>query len=252
MTASIEILPAQLEFIESTYTHTAYIGGLGSGKSFVGTAKTVMYKLKNPGLDVAYYLPTYQLIKQIAFPKFKNLLELAKVEYSLNMSDYEFTTKYGKIIMRSLTNYDMIIGYEVCYSCIDEVDVIPQDKMKEAFTKIIARNRLRTKDGLNITDMVGTPEGFGFAYNYFVKDNKPNRKLIKVKTKDNPYLPLSYIETLTETFTPAQLAAYLDGEFVNMTSGRVYSNFDRKLNHNGRSIKPNDVLHIGKIGRAHV
>jgi len=245
MIAEIDILPAQLEFIESNVTHTAYIGGFGSGKSTAGILKTITKKLQNPGMSVAYYLPTYQLIKDIAFPKFQQYLDLIGIKYDLNLSDKVYSTDFGKIILRSMEEPQRIIGYEVCYSCIDEVDVIPMDKMKESFAKIIARNRAITKDGFNLTDMVGTPEGFGFAYNYFIKDPKPNRKIIKVKTKENPYLPKGYIETLEETYTPAQLEAYLNGEFINLTSGRVYSNFNRKDNHSNRQVQPGDVLHIG-------
>ena len=245
MNPEIEVLPAQLEFLNSTATHTAYIGGFGSGKSFVGTLKALQYKLKNPGIDVAYYLPTYDHVKRIAFKKFKDHFNALGIPYRLNISDKVITCPHGDIIMRTLDNPEYIIGYEVCYSCIDEVDVIPIDKMKEAFAKIIARNRVKTKEGLNITDMVGTPEGFGFAYNYFVKDEKPNRRLIQVKTQDNPFNSDEYINTLKETYTQEQLAAYLNGEFINMTSGRVYKSFNRKQNHTDRQIKPNEVLHIG-------
>ena len=241
----IELLPAQLEFLQSTETHTAYIGGFGSGKSTAGIVKTIQQKRLNPGISVAYYLPTYGLIKDIAFTKFSEYLDKHKVGYILNKSDKEFILKTGKIIMRSMDNPATIIGYEVGYSCIDEVDILPVDKMKEAFAKIIARNRAKTRTGYNITDMVGTPEGFGFAYQYFVKDRKVNRKLIKVQTQNNPYLPESYIETLKETYTEAQLQAYLNGQFVNITSGRVYTSFDRSKSHRARKIKPHDVLHIG-------
>ena len=247
MIPEIEILPAQAEFIESKETHTAYIGGFGSGKSTAGILKTVAFKLANPGLAVAYYLPTYQLIKDIAFPKFSQILDLIGVKYTLNQSDKEFRTDYGKIIMRSLDNPDLIIGYEVCYSCIDEVDVVPLEKMQNAFSKIVARNRSKTKDGLNLTDMVGTPEGFGFAYNYFVKDKKPNRRLIKVKTTDNPFNSDSYVQSLIDSFSnPQMIEAYINGEFVNLRAGRVYSNFDRKDNHKAAYIEQtDDVLHIG-------
>jgi len=246
MTAEIIVLPAQAEFIESTATHTAYIGGFGSGKSVAGTLKTAMFILSNPGTNAAYYLPTYQLIKDIAFPKFKQFFDETGYQYTLHETDKEFRIKgFGKIVMRSLDNPDLIIGYEVGYSCIDEVDVLPFAKMKIAFAKIIARNRSKTANGHNITDMVGTPEGFGFAYNYFVKDQKPNRRLIKVKTKDNPYLPQNYIDTLTETYTNEQLEAYLNGEFVNLTSGTVYRNFDRKKNNASIELQPGEVIHIG-------
>jgi hypothetical protein len=62
---------------------------------------------------------------------------------------------------------------------------------------------------------------------------------------DNPYLPANYIETLMESYTPQQLEAYLNGEFVNLTSGNVYHRFDRTRNHSPRTLQLNDVSHIG-------
>ena len=63
----INILEHQAEFINSTHRHTGLVGGFRSGKSQAGVFKTIAKKLQLPGVDVAYYLPTYGLIKDIAF-----------------------------------------------------------------------------------------------------------------------------------------------------------------------------------------
>lgn len=242
----IDILPHQGAFIESNFTHTGLIGGYGSGKSFGGIAKTVIKKLNYPGVSVAYYLPTYGLIKDIAFPRFAEFLDKLGINYELKSGDHEFHTAYGKIIMRSLSNPDRIVGYEVGYSCIDEADLVSELPMTNAFSKIIARNRVKLPNGdVNQTDLVGTPEGFKFAYNFLVKNTKSNRSIIKAKTADNPFLPEGYIDTLMEMYTPQQLEAYLNGEFVNLTSGTVYHRFNRKVNHSSRTIEEKDVRHIG-------
>ena len=148
--------------------------------------------------------------------------------------------------MRTIDNPGTIVGYEVAYSMIDEADVLPMDKMSEAFSKILARNRAVLPPGhINATDFCSTPEGFRFLYNFFIKNKKPGRRLIRARTAENPFLPHGYIEGLEDSYTPAQLAAYLNGEFVNLTSGSVYVDFDRKENHNGRMLKPGEVIHIG-------
>lgn len=245
-TTKLNVLSHQLSFIQSEATHTALVGGYGSGKSYGGILKTVIMKLKYPGIPVAYYLPTYGLIKDIAFPRFCELLDQMEVAYELKSGDHEIHTAYGKIIMRSLSNAERIIGYEVGYSCIDETDILSMVNMTDAFGKIIGRNRRLLPNGdINKTDVVGTPEGFKWLYNYFVKNSKSNRSIIKAKTMDNPYLPANYIETLMESYTPQQLEAYLNGEFVNLTSGNVYHRFDRKRNHSPRTLQANDVSHIG-------
>ncbi|TDO68838.1 terminase family protein [Flavobacterium chryseum] len=242
----MELLEHQAEFIESDFIHTGIVGGFRSGKSQAGAIKTCLKKFKYPGIDVAYYLPTYGLIKDIAYPKFSKLLEDFGCEYVLNKTDHEFITPFGRIILRSMDNPDTIIGYEVGYSLIDEADILSTAHMKDVFIKVVARLSVPLPDGMpNCLDFVSTPEGFKFLYDFFVKKPHAKKKLIKAQTKNNPFISESYIETLKMNYTEAQLEAYLEGEFVNLTSGSVYRNFSRITNHSDRAIKSTDVLHIG-------
>lgn len=242
----MELLEHQANFIQSEAVHTGLVGGYRSGKSMAGVIKTITKKLRYPKIDVAYYLPTYGLVRDIAYPKFAEIMDKVGLSYVLNKSDHEFITPYGKIIMRSLDNPDTIVGYEVGYSCIDEADILSIPHMKDAFTKVVARLSIPLPDEkANSLDFVSTPEGFKFLYDFFVKKPHKNKVLIKALTKNNPFISNSYIETLMMSYTPQQLEAYLNGEFVNLTSGNVYHRFDRKRNHSARTIQQNDVLHIG-------
>jgi hypothetical protein len=58
-------------------------------------------------------------------------------------------------------------------------------------------------------------------------------------------LPDDYISSLYESYPPQLISAYLRGQFVNLTSGAVYPDFDRKLNHTDEEIKPGEPLIIG-------
>ena len=241
----MEILSHQASFIQSNHTHTAIIGGYGSGKSFGGTLKIVLKKLAYPGIDVAYYLPTYGLIKDIAFPNISELLTLQNIPFNLNKSDKEFVTPYGKIIMRSMDCPELIVGFEVGYSIIDEADVISVSKMNESFKNIVARNRKKLPNGdKNCLDFVSTPEGFGFLYNFFVKNPSPEKLIIKASSLSNPFLPKDYIDTLRLSYTEAQLSAYINGDFVNLTSASVY-NFDRVAHNTDAEQLPSEMLYVG-------
>lgn len=242
----INLLPHQDDFLYSTARHTGLVGGFGSGKTFVGVLKTVSKKLAYPGIHVAYYLPTYGLIKDIAFPNFRRVLDEQNIPYKLHETDKEFITPFGKIIMRSTDRPELIVGYEVGYSLIDEADILPTDKMNEVFLKVVARNRIElpNKEG-NSLDFVSTPEGFKFLYKFFVTNKTPDRVLIKGKTSDNTHNSDTYVQTLLDSYTPEQIEAYLNGEFINLTSGTVYRNYDRNLNHSDREISSRDVLHVG-------
>lgn len=242
----IDVLPHQKHFILSHKRHTALVGGYGSGKSFAGVCKTAIKKIQLNQIPVSYYLPTYGLIQDVAVPKFEELFDSFGIKSVWHEKYKKIITSYGDIFLRSMDNPDSIIGYEVGYSLIDETDILPQKKMSEVFKKIIARNRATLPEGfINQTDVVGTPEGFKWLYDFFVKHKSENKTIINAKTKDNPFNPDDYVKTLTDSYTSEQLQAYLDGEFVNLTSGTVYRYFDRKKHINNSKEAENNILYIG-------
>ncbi len=56
---------------------------------------------------------------------------------------------------------------------------------------------------------------------------RDDRKLIRMRSADNPYLPQDFIERLQANYDPSLLQAYLEGQFCNLTTGQVYDRFDR-------------------------
>ena len=291
----IELSDPQYDFLESTYKHTGFVAGFGSGKSFIGTLKSQLKILNNGIPKTAYYLPTYGDIRDIAFDTFPTVAELLGYKYKLNKSDKEFTlldrgTVLGKTLFRNMSEPESIVGYQVGYTLIDETDILPTEKMDKAFKKILGRNRLvvpvleetvlkafittnicppltyfhkelNKLCWINCVDVAGTPEGFKWFYKRFVKlFSEYTDLLIKASTYSNmANLPEDFIETLKGEYPPSLFEAYVNGEFVNLTSGAVYTYFDRKTHHTNREIKEDDILHIGQdfniggcCGRVHV
>jgi phage terminase large subunit len=239
--------PNQRAFVKSQALNTAIIGGYQSGKSLAGVVKCITKLLQAPGVPIAYYLPTYGLIKDMLVPKFEQLFNNIGINYIYLKNDSKMRTRYGDIMMRSLDNPDRIVSYSVWYSLVDEFDLIPYDKMKKIAGRIASRNSYLVGPGItNSIDYVSTPEGFGYAHKYFVKGKNANRVMYNLSTYDNAMnLADSYIDGLRETYTEEQLKAYLDGQFVNLTSGTVMYKFNRVKNHSDRIIKPNDKLYVG-------
>ena len=222
MTLEFKLLPEQKEFFKENKEQTMFVCGYGSGKSHVGTLKTIAKKLLYPKLKVAYYLPNYGLVRDIAFDKFPTILEDLGLRYKLNKSDKEIHIEnYGTILFRSMENPETIVGYEVAYSLIDEADILPMDKMEKVYNKILGRNR--AIDGA-LVDAVSTPEGFRWLYK---ASTSGNFKVVRAKTESNKFIPKDYIEQLKEQYPEQLLKAYLNGEFVNLTSGTIFGYFDR-------------------------
>lgn len=243
--------PSQEAFVYSQDPFPAFVGGFGSGKTAAGIARLMRLKRYCPEQDVAYYLPTYPLIEDIAFQRFPALFERNGIPYKLNQQKAVLETDLGRIIFRNMEQPDRIVGYEVAHSIVDELDTLPMDKARAVWNKIIARNRQKafTVSGRPVRNTVGvvtTPEGFRFVYDRWVKNHAPGYALYKAKTSDNAAnLPEGYIENLRNSYSSSLLAAYLDGEFVNLTAGSVYPEFDRNLNCTFERIREREPLHIG-------
>ena len=179
-------------------------------------------------------------------PRISEFLEGNGIKYRYNSTEKVFHTRYGKILLRNLTKPETIVGYETFFSLIDEIDTLPKSKAKAVFNKIIARNRQVDPAGsLTSIDLVSTPEGFNFLYDFSVKEASENKILIKAKTLDNPFLPDDYVETLSAQYTKEELDAYLEGEFCNLTSGSVYKSYDRDAHDTKQTVRPKEKIYIG-------
>ena len=243
--------PTQQDFVYSTDAYPAFVGGFGSGKTAAAIARIMRLKRMCPNQDVAYYLPTYGLVEDIAYKRFPGMFDRLGFRYKLNRQAARFSTDIGDIIFRTMDNPDRIVGFEVAHSILDELDTLPIEKARNVWNKVIARNRQKatTVSGRPVANTVAvatTPEGFRFVYERWVKNKAPGYVLYRAKTMDNAeHLPDGYIDNLRNSYPTNLLSAYLDGEFVNLTAGSVYPEFDRALNASAETIRPGETLHIG-------
>jgi len=235
----------QKEFIKSKRLHTGIVGGYQSGKSTAAVVKAITHLFQYPGIPIAYYLPTYGLFEDMLIPKMTELLDGINIPMRHNVKHSKIITPRGEIWMRSMDTPDRIVSYSVGYSIVDEVDVVHPNKRKDAIKRIAGRNSYK-KDTDNQIDFVSTPEGFAYMYDFFEKKHNDNKLLLRLSTMANEdNLAGGYIQGLREQYTEEQLKAYLNGEFVNLTSGTVYYKFDRQLNNSLRIAQKHDTLYVG-------
>lgn len=246
----IRLTRPQLDFVTAKEQFPAFVAGFGSGKTHAAVTRAMARKLQYPKQNVGYYLPTYDLVTTIGFPRFYEQLEEMGLRFKPNKNDKMIHVQdAGSIIFRTMDNPERIIGYEVADSLVDELDTLPEEKAREAWNKIISRNRQKKPDGsLNTVGVATTPEGFRFVYDRWQRNPVDGYRIIRASTMSNARnLPDGYIESLRASYPSNLLAAYLDGEFVNLVAGSVYPEFDRKLNAVplGEGIKTAEALHVG-------
>lgn len=238
----------QAEFVNAADQFPAMVAGFGSGKTQAAIMRALRLKFAHPKQNIAYYLPTYDLVRMIGYPRFSEVLTNARVKFRLNQSDHVLTIRgKGQIIFRTLDNPARIVGYEVADSIVDELDTLKREDAEHAWRQVIARNRQKKPDGsLNTVGVATTPEGFRFVYQQWAKEQLEGYRLIRASTYSNARnLPSGYIDSLKRSYPAQLIAAYLDGQFVNLTAGAVYPDFSRETNHTSETIADGEELHIG-------
>ena len=186
-TRQVRLTDPQYEFVTCEDQFPALVAGFGSGKTHAAVVRAMTKKLQYPRQNVAYYLPTYDLVTTIGFPRFYESLEELGLKFKPNKNDKMIHVQdAGAIIFRTMDNPERIIGYEVADSLVDELDTLPEDKAREAWNKIISRNRQKKPDGsLNTVGVATTPEGFRFVYDRWQRNSAPGYRIIKASTMSN-------------------------------------------------------------------
>lgn len=237
----------QDKFIFSQAKYPAFVGGFGSGKTEALILRSIINKIANPGTNRAFYEPTYDLIRMIAWPRFEEILSTFDVPYRLLKSPLNVLKieGYGDIIFRSMDTPARIIGYEVADSDVDELDTLKKDDAADVWRRILSRNRQKKESGENTVAVATTPEGFRFVYSRWEETPLEGHEIVRAPSYSNPYLPEGYVDDLRRQYPEHLIQAYIEGHFVNMTSGQVYVSFDRVQNGTNDIEKTGEPLFIG-------
>ena len=228
-----DLHPGQLAFVNDEDTEIIGLSaGYGAGKTRSLCAKAVQLAISNQGFTGAVMEPTAPLIRDIWQNDFETFLENYGIPYTLRQSplpEYSLHLPDGeaKILCRSFENWSRIIGLNLAWVLADEIDTVSPSIADRAFPRILARLRSGNQRQFGVAS---TPEGFRWMWNTFGSNEaktKTDRRLIKMRTYDNPHLPADFITRLEENYESGLLQAYLNGEFCNITTGVVYSRFER-------------------------
>jgi len=245
----------QYQFLLMNNKFRAFVAGFGSGKTWVGAMSQCIQYCENPKINQGYFAPTYPHIRDIYYPTIEEVGYEFGFNVKIRTSDkevhfYRGQRYYGTTICRSLDRPEMIIGFKIGSGLVDEFDLLPLDKGLMAWRKMLAR--LRWDGARNGLDVTTTPEGFKTVYKIFKEDvaNDPklrkNYGLIQASTYDNAKnLPDGYIDSLVEAYPDELIQAYLNGQFVNLTTGTVYNAYNREAHRSTETIKEKEPLRIG-------
>jgi phage terminase large subunit len=132
---------SQAGFIHSDAPFPAFVAGYGAGKSHALALRAIRLLIEHK-TDIAYYMPTYDLVRLVGYKRLVDLLTEAGLEFEQNKSNFTLSLKgFGTVIFRTMDDPDRLVGYEVGHSLLDELDTLPTDKAELVWQRALARNR---------------------------------------------------------------------------------------------------------------
>ena len=225
-----DLLPHQQVFCDNiTHRKIGLVCGFGAGKTYGLVSKAVSLAAQNVGFVSALFEPVAPMLRDILQRTIDDCLAKWEIPYTFRVSPLpEYTLSFAEgqhtILLRTMETWNRIRGQNLCAIGFDEADTAPMRIAQSATQMALARLR---SGNVRQFYAATTPEGFGWAYKTFKSEATDDTLLIQARTEDNPHLPLDFIPSLIENYPANLIKAYLNGEFVNLTTGTVYDRFNR-------------------------
>jgi len=218
---------------EAVETHriTAFIGGIRSGKTWIGSRILLQQALAHPYWLLWVIAPDYGRTMPAENEIF-NLLHRNEIPFKTNRKYFtRIQLQNGSVIeFRTAANPDALRGHTPDFIWIDEAAYLPST-LEEGDTIDVILGRLSKPHAkLLITT---TPAGRNWLYykivEPFQRENAQHIAVITASTYDNPNLPEDYLKMLEKNYSGAWRRQEMLGEFVDI-GGLVFPyNFDEYM-----------------------
>jgi hypothetical protein len=228
---------AQEAFVRGDEKFSAYIGGLGSGKTWAGIARGLKFALQPKPAGV-FHAPhgicaavSYPALRDIIIPKLQEVMHitgLADWERDYKKSEKELTLKNGAIIrLRSLDRPDNIIrGPEYTWAFIDEGRNVSLSDWK------LITGRLRQPGYKRGAWVASTPNGYDWMHSVFHPDGElhqteyPDAEWYNAPMRENIHLDEDYLDMMEQSYSGRFYEQEVLGQFVGIVEGGVFSEWD--------------------------
>lgn len=237
MTTPLDLNPgAQEDFVHSDELYTAYIGGIGSGKTYAGLAKTLKFaaqpKVGYSGPRCTVASATYPNLRDAVLPLAQELVAqtgLAKWDRDYIKSEKRLhLPSGGDILFRSLDDPDTVMrGPELSSVFIDEGRNVSMYHWK------LVAGRLRQKGYQHAAWVASTPNGHDWMWDVFHPDSDnrwEHAKWFGAPTHDNARnLPPEYIAAMEAGYEGRFYEQEVLGHFIGVMEGGVFPYWDPKV-----------------------
>lgn len=202
------LFTAQLQFVEDGTPFTAFVGGVGSGKTHAGAAKSLKYISQYPGSIGLITAPTFPMLRDATLRKCVDLFPKEVIQ-EFNKSEMRLLLVNGsELWFRSTDEPEHLRGPSVAFFWMDEAAL----SKEEAF--LILQGRIRQEQMPHQGWITTTPKGFNWVYTRFVAQPGEDYKLYQCSARENQFLPDEYIAHLEKSYRAEFALQEIEGRFV--------------------------------------
>lgn len=224
---SFTLYAAQRDFVAADEQFTAFVGGIGSGKSFAGALRALRaaygavgtQRLPTPNLGIVT-APTYRMLEDATLRTF---LALAgdRVKDFIKSEMKAVLDNGSEVLFRSVDDPEKLRGPNVSWWFGDEA------AMYSPITWQIGIGRLR-EFGTGWAWLTTTPKGRNWLYKTFVQKPTDGYRVLRARTADNPYLDPAFVTALEQSYAGDFALQELEAEFLAF-EGLIYTEWDPAL-----------------------
>ncbi len=216
----LRLLPYQEKAFTSKKPIVAFVGGTGTGKTWL-SSRWVIVKAFKLGGEHLVISPSLKLMRRTLWKELKNVLKSWEIEFDKNESDMIITLPNGaQIYGIPADNPDRMEGVHAKSGVFDEAGQVDKRSVFET-----AFRRLRYHSGqLLITT---TPYRWNWLKEIYDRGLKgdPQIELICAKTIENPFYPREEIEKAKEKMPLWRFRMFYEGVFTKPL-GLIYPDYE--------------------------
>jgi hypothetical protein len=233
------LVPYQIEVIKlirSDYNYNLgpleilLSGSVGSAKSLLLAHIAVTHALLYPGAGILVGRRVHSDMKNTIWAMIlKHYPDLKKY---WNKSNTTIILPNGSIfygVSWDKGDYDKFRSYELSLAIIEE---LTENDTMDMVTEIRMRLGRAQGVGENLLLCATNPDAPSHpAYVYFIENASDTRRVFYSKTKDNPFLPAWYTDSLRKTLDHKQCLRMLEGLWIEINRDNVYYAYEDENNY---------------------
>lgn len=195
-----------------------YVGGLGSGKTFLGALMTACYIYTFPNSKVCMVGPTIPLVRDNTFATCCKFLKILGVELeALNKEKTMYLCNNGCTLMLTHgQSYKQLLTYEFNFIDVEEASKISNSVLKQV------QGRLRYVNGNAPLILLTHTNPPGSTNHYCLKSGT----VYLGSSYENTNLPDGYIDELAKNMTAEEKDKFINSKITPALDDALISNYD--------------------------